>query len=206
MEKLTGRQQAILEFISSFLGRKRIPPTVREIQKHFGFESPNAVTDHLELLEGKGYLRRHRGQARGIELVSKSISLHPDIVNVPLIGQIAAGSPTLAEENIDGYLHLDKTLIRGDGHFLLKVRGDSMKEAGIYSKDFVLVKKQERAESGEIIAAYLGGEATVKYFWTKGGRIELRPANPSYSPIPVAQEKYPDFRILGKVRAVIRVL
>jgi len=127
-------------------------------------------------------------------------------VSVPLLGTIAAGAPILAEENIEGYLHLDKTLIRGDGHFLLKVKGDSMKDAGIHDKDFVLVKKEERAEAGDLVAAYLNGEATVKRFWRRQSRIELRPANPAYRPIQINREKYPDFRILGKVKAVIRVL
>lgn len=179
---------------------------MREIQKRFGFESTNAVASHLRALEGKGYLKRRPNISRGMELVSKSICFHPDIASVPLVGQIAAGNPILADENIEGYLHLDKTLIRGDGHFLLKVRGDSMKGAGIYDKDFVLVKKQERVESGDIAAVCWGGEATVKYFWTKGGSIELRPANSSYVPIRVTPEKHPDFRVLGKVRAVLRVL
>ena len=205
MKTLTARQETILEFITAFLEKRKIPPTVREIQGHFGFVSTNAVADHLVLLERKGYLKRRPGISRGIEIVSKSISFHPGIASVPVAGQIAAGSPTLAEENIEGYLYLDKTLIRGDGHFLLKVRGDSMKEAGIYHGDLVLVKKQERAERGEIVAAYLAGEATVKGFWPQRNGIELRPANPAYSSIRVTKERYPDFRILGKVRALIRM-
>ena len=206
METLTERQEEILEFIAAFLEKRRAPPTVREIQKYFGFESTNAVTDHLGQLEHKGHLKRRRGMARGIELLSKKISLHPNVASVPLVGTIAAGTPALAEENIEGYFHLDKTLIKGDGHFLLKVRGDSMKGAGIHDRDFVLVKKEEAARSGEIVAAYLGGEATVKRFWKKDGKTELRPENPNYKPIRIDSRKYPDFRILGKVKAVIRVL
>lgn len=206
METLTERQEAVLEFIASFMEKRRLPPTVREVQKRFGFESTNAVADHLAQLEKKGYLRRHAGISRGIELVSKAISFHPAVSSVPLVGEIAAGSPVLAEENIEGYLHLDKTFIQGSGHFLLRVRGDSMKGAGIFDRDFVLVKKEERAVSGDIVAAYLGGEATVKRFWSKRGRTELRPANSSYSPLRVTPEKFPDFRVLGKVSAVLRVL
>jgi len=206
METLTRRQQEVLEFVSDFIERRRIPPTVREIQKHFGFESTNAVAEHLAQLEARGSLRRRAGISRGLELTSGAPCLHPDAVSVPLLGTIAAGAPILAEENIEGYLHLDKTLIRGDGHFLLKVKGDSMKDAGIHDKDFVLVKKEERAEAGDLVAAYLNGEATVKRFWRRQSRIELRPANPAYRPIQINREKYPDFRILGKVKAVIRVL
>ena len=218
METLTPRQEAIFKFISNFLEKQRIPPTVREIQGHFGFESTNAVAEHLAQLERKGYLKRRPGISRGIELASQSRCFHPDVISVPLVGQIAAGTPTLAEENIEGFFHLDKTLIsargrpaasfggHGDGHFLLKVRGDSMKGAGIYNGDLVLVKKQERAESGEIVAAYFGGEATVKYFWLKRKSVELRPANSAYSPIRITQENHPDFRVLGKVKAVVRVL
>ena len=206
MERLTERQETILEFISTFLEKRRIPPTVREIQEHFRFESTNAVAEHLVQLEKKGYLKRRRGISRGLELASKSICFHPDVVSVPLVGQIAAGTPTLAEENIEGLLHLDKTFVRGDGHFFLRVKGDSMRGAGICDGDLVLVKKQERAEPGEIIVAYWEGEATVKYFSNRRGIIELRPAHPGYSPIRVTKEKCPDFRILGKVKAVVRVL
>lgn len=222
MDSLTPRQEAVLEFVSGFIQKRGIPPTVREIQEHFGFESTNAVTDHLETLERKGCLRRRRGISRGIEVLSKSVSCHPGVVSVPILGEIAAGRPILAEENIEGYLHLDKTLIRGDspfravpilekkfnggdGYFLLRVRGDSMKGAGIHDRDLVLVKKQERAERGDIVAAYLNGEATVKHFYPRRNVVELRPANPSYSPIRITKEKHPDFRILGKVRAVLRV-
>ena len=209
METLTSRQEAIFKFISNFLEKQRIPPTVREIQGHFGFESTNAVSEQLVQLERKGYLKRRPGISRGIELASKSICFHPDVVSVPLVGQIAAGTPTLAEENIEGFFHLDKTFVSagsGVGHFLLKVRGDSMKGAGIYNGDLVLVKKQERAESGEIVAAHFGGEATVKYFWMRRKTVELRPAHPAYSPIRITQENHPDFRVLGKVKAVVRVL
>lgn len=206
MEALTRRQESILEFITSFIEKKRIPPAIREIQKHFGFESTNGVTDHLIQLEKKGYLKRRSGISRGIELISKSISFHPGVVNVPLVGQIAAGLPTLAEENIEGYLSLDQTLVRGEGHFLLKVRGDSMKGAGIFDGDFILVRKDKHAETGEIVAAYLNGEATVKRFWSKRNTIELKAANPAYAPIRITKEKHPDFQILGKVRAVLRVL
>ena len=206
MEALTERQETILEFISTFLEKRKIPPTVREIQGHFRFKSTNAVAEHLAQLERKGYLKRHHGLSRGIELVSKSICFHPDVVSVPLVGEIAAGTPTLAEENIEGHIHLDKTFMRGDGHFLLRVKGDSMKHAGIYEGDLVLVKKQERAESGDIVAASWEGEATVKYFFPKRSSIELRPANPAFRPIRITKEKYPDFRILGKVHAVLRAL
>jgi repressor LexA len=220
METLTPRQEAILEFVTEFLEKRRIPPTVREIQEHFEFESTNAAVEHLTALERKGYLKRRRGVSRGIELTSRSISFHPAVASLPLVGEIAAGTPLLAEENIEGYIHLDKTLIGGEGHFLLRVKGDSMRGAGICDGDLVVVKKAESAERGEIVAAYLGGEATVKYYNMSAprgikvrgirrgegrGAVELRPANPVYSPILITKEKYPDFRILGKVRAVLRV-
>ena len=213
MEELTQRQEAILQFITRFTEKNKLPPTIREIQKHFGFESTNGVADHLFQLEKKGHLKRRPGISRGLELKAQPLPFHPQVVRVPWVGQIAAGAPVLAEENIEGYFHLDKTLIRGDGHFLLKVRGDSMKDAGIHDRDFVLVKKQDRAERGDIVAAYLNEEATVKYFWPRrDGRggvtppLQLRPANRAYRPISVTKEKHPDFRILGKVRAVLRLL
>ncbi len=206
MQTLTERQETVLEFITAFLEKKKIPPTVREIQEHFKFESTNAAVDHLAQLEKKGYLKRLPGVSRGIELTSKSISFHPNVVNVPLLGQIAAGTPTLAEENIEGYFHLDKTFIRGDGHFFLKVKGESMRDAGIRDGDLVLVQQQEEAQPREIIVAYLEGEAAVKYFSNRRGIIELRPAHSGFSPIKITKEKYPDFRILGKVRAVLRIL
>ena len=205
METLTERQEVVLSFITGSFEKRRIPPTIREIQKHFGFESTNAVVDHLNQLERKGYLRRRPGISRGIELAASAVSFHPAVVRVPIVGQIAAGAPLLAEENLEGYVHLDRTLIRGDGYFLLKVRGDSMRDAGIHDRDLVLVKKQEQAESGDIVAAYWEGEATVKRYVPKRGHIELHPANPRYAPIRITKEKQPDFRILGKVRALIRV-
>ena len=205
METLTERQEAILEFITSFLEQRKAPPSIREIQKYFCFGSTNAVVGHLTQLERKVYLKRRLGISRGIELVSKCVSFHPGVANVPVLGQIAAGLPTLSEENIEGYLSLDQTLVRGEGHFLLRVRGDSMKGAGILDKDLVLVKKISRAQTGDIVAAYLNGEATVKRFWARKNRVELRAENPVYSPIRIVKEKYPDFQILGKVRAVLRL-
>lgn len=204
MELLTDRQEAVLGFISSFLEQKKIPPTVREIQQHFRFRSPNAVTDHLGLLEKKGYLRRRAGLSRGIELAGSRVFSRSEVVEVPILGRIAAGAPLLAEENIEGYLKLDQTLIRGDGYFLLRVEGDSMKDAGIYHRDLVLVKKEPAAEPGEIVAAYWNHEATVKYFWPGPKGIELRPANEAYRPLWI-DEQETDFRILGKVKAVLRV-
>jgi repressor LexA len=199
---LTERQQAILDFIAATSRTRGFPPTLREIGQAFAIKSTKGVNDHLEALEKKGKIRRHRNLSRSIELVD--VPPQPDDVeSVPVLGRIAAGAPLLATENVETSLRLDRTLLRGERNFLLRVQGQSMVEAHICDGDYVLVRPQDQAEEGEIVAALLDDEATVKRLHREAGQVLLEPANVSMRPIVV--EPGVPFRILGKVVGVLRV-
>lgn len=195
---LTDRQAQVLQFITGYLADHGFPPTQREIMRRFKMKSTRGVARHLEALEKKGHLSRsHRG-ARALELRGATRG-------IPVIGKVAAGEPILATENIEGRIDLNRSLARWKDAFLLKVKGDSMIQAGILEGDYLLVKPQPGAEEGEIVIALLNGEATVKRFEKKGERILLHSANPAYRPIEVTPQSG-DFRIVGKAVAVIRSL
>lgn len=201
MRELTGRQQEIFDYILNSLREEGVIPSVREICDAFGFASTNAVNSHLDALVRKGYISRRSGQARNIEIA-------PDFLmperGVPIVGKVAAGRPIDALENLDGYLDLDAIYSRGE-HYALRVRGDSMLDAGIWDGDYAIVRHQSRVESGEIGVAVVDGEATVKRFrWRDDGGLLLLPANENYQPIPVSPEA--DLRVAGKVVGVHRVL
>jgi repressor LexA len=190
--ELTERQQKLLQFIQDHIRGKGHPPTIREIGHAFRFRSTGTVRDHVQALEAKGYLRSVRGKSRG--LFPRSLWRA-----VPILGRVPAGGPLLAEENIEGTLDLSSEF-RGEKVFALKVRGDSMEEAGIHDGDLVVVRAQEGADPDQIVVALVDGEATVKRLARRGGKLELRPANKRYQPIPVE----PTTRILGRVIGVIR--
>ena len=197
---LTARQTEILEFIRDEMDRRGMPPTIRELGHQFGIRSTKGVEDHLAALERKGFIRRERGKSRAIE-----VSDRPDMRGarlLPLVGRIAAGAPVLAVENQEGTFVFDESLVGAGETFLLRVVGDSMVNAGIFEDDLVIVRKQDDAREGEIVAARLEEEATVKRFHREGGRIVLLPENDAYDPIPVAEDR--DFQILGKVVGVYR--
>jgi repressor LexA len=195
---LTKRQQEILTLIQEVIERDGYPPSQREIAQHFGISGHLAVQRHLDGLEKKGYIRKGHG-ARALEVIGQKQG-RP----VPILGTIAAGKPILAEENRIGTLLLDSSVVRSKNVFLLKVKGESMKGIGILNGDLVLVKPQADAESGEIVAAMIDGEATVKRLVKKRGRILLQPENPEFDPITVT-EKEETFQILGKVVGVLRL-
>ena len=197
MQGLTDRQAQVLGFITDYIVGHGYPPAQREIMRRFGIRSTRGVSRHLEALEKKGCLARTRG-ARALTVNGLSSSRR-----IPIVGRVAAGQPILALENIEGTLAIDPRVVPWDGAFFLKVRGDSMIEAGIQDGDFVLVRPQSEAEKGEIVVAIVNDEATVKRFVKKGDRIELHPANPAYSPIEVT-EKSGAFQIVGKVVALFR--
>lgn len=192
---MNERTREILSFIRSFRQEKGYPPTIREIGKAFGIASTNGVRYHLDLLQKTGHLQRRSRISRGTTTPSNSI---------PILGRVAAGQPILAEQSFEG--GLDPSQIFGDpqGLFALRVRGDSMIDAGIHSGDYVIVRQQEQATSGDMVVALLEEEATVKYYRPRGQRIELVAANPKYSPIVV--EPGTEFRILGVVRGVLRTV
>ncbi|MFT4295493.1 MAG: transcriptional repressor LexA [Micropruina sp.] len=221
-EGLTPRQRRILELIHLAVSTRGYPPTIREIGEAAGLASPSSVSHQLRALEAKGYLRRdpHRPRAMEVRLpdsVAKAPADEavepesdpvditgigdalPEAVNVPVVGRIAAGGPILAEERVEDVFPLPRQLVGEGTLFLLEVRGDSMIEAAICDGDFVVVRQQPTANNGDIVAALLEDEATVKTFKRTDGQVWLLPHNPAYSPIDGNQAS-----ILGKVVAVLR--
>jgi repressor LexA len=196
---LNEKARKILAYIQRFVRENGYPPTIREIGTAFGISSTNGVRYYLGLLEKGGHLKRSGRISRGIGPTSPASA-----PGIPILGRVAAGQPILAEENHEGTIEPLEMFGDPKGLFALKVRGDSMIEAGILPGDYVIVHHQERANSGEIVVALVGEEATVKYYRPREDSVELVPANPKYEPIVVAEES--DFRILGTVRGVIRTL
>ena len=201
--ELTGRQQEIWSFLVDYVDRHGYPPTVREIGEAVGLASPSTVHAHLANLERAGLLRRDPTKPRALELTGRESESVVSMPKLPLLGQIAAGGPLLAEQNVEDELAVPETL-RGD--FLLRVKGDSMIEAGILDGDIVVVRRAQDARNGEIVVALAGDdestdEATVKTFYKESGRIRLQPENSALEPI-YAQH----VQILGKVVGVFREL
>jgi len=199
-EKLTARQREILDWITGFIDEHGLPPTVREIGSAFDMQS-SSVFDHLQALQRKGYLRRGDLGARDLTVVGHKRSA-PGYAKVRVLGRIAAGGPIDAVENDLGWIPVNKQLLRGKEGFALRVEGNSMVDAGIRSGDYVIVRKQDTAEDGDIVVALIDGEATLKRFYREGGGVRLEAANGKMSPIRVNSG---DFRIQGKVVAVHRV-
>lgn len=196
---LNERSRKILTFIQRFAREKGYPPTIREIGEAFGITSTNGVRYYLTLLEKAGHLKRSSRISRGIGPTSPL-----GAPGIPILGRVAAGRPILAEENHEGTLEPIEMFGDPAGLFALKVRGDSMIEAGIMAGDYVVVRHEDRANAGDIVVALVGEEATVKYYRPREDSVELVPANSKYEPIVVAEES--DFRILGTVRGVIRTI
>lgn len=207
MDTITARQQEILTFIQQTVEQKGYPPSLREIAGHFGMVGTRGAYKHVAALIRKGYLRKGPG-ARALEVLSQSFQAKAVQSKsagraIPILGRVAAGQPILAEENLLGHLAVDPSLVRGREAFLLKVKGESMRDAGIFDGDLVLVKRQADADSGEIVVAMVEGEATVKRLIKKRGSLILQPENPEFDPI-VLTEKDASFQILGKVVSLIR--
>lgn len=209
---LTKKQDAVLGFIVHSIHEQGFPPTLREIGAHFGIRSTKGVNDHLVALEKKGFIKRHAEVSRGIEVVglgrfagNGSASLQtPNVASLPLLGSIAAGVPLLATQNVEQHVCIDRSLARG-GEFMLCVQGDSMINAHICDGDFIVVRSQDTAEDGEIVAALIDDEATVKRFYRDGKRVRLQPENDAMRPI-YADPAENDVRILGKVVGVFRTV
>ena len=196
---LTERQRNILQFLKRYVSRRGYPPTLREIAQNFRIKWTQGIEKHLRALQKKGYIKRSSG-ARSIEIMGFSQGR-----SIPVVGTIAGGKPILAEENIEKTFALSKDLLSGKDNYFLKVQGDSMSKAGILDGDYVLVRPQSMAEKGEIVAASIGDEATVKYFFPEKNRVVLKPANSDFEPL-VLNEGSDDFKILGKVTLVLRIL
>lgn len=180
MLTLTARQQEILEFIRGFMEIEGFPPTRAEIAHALGFRSPNAAEDHLKALERKGAIEILAGTSRGIRLMGKS-----DQGGLPVVGRVAAGSPVLAEQHIERHYRLDPKLFRPRAHYLLRVKGMSMRDAGLLEGDLLAVHRVGQAENGQIVVARLENEVTVKRFRRRGNVVRLLPENPEFDPIVV---------------------
>jgi len=204
---LTERQGEILKFIILNKEKFGYPPSIPEIQEKFSFKSPNAVQDHLEALERKGYISRHAHKARGIEILvhtASSENNRNNALEIPIIGEISAGRPILAQENIEGTMVIDRSIVKNsNGIFALRVKGDSMINAGILNGDYVIASQQSDAEQGDIVVALIEDEATIKRFYKEENRIRLQPENDMMEPIIIKSNEN-KVRIIGKIKGVIR--
>ena len=227
MQKLTDRQRAVLEYISTSIEGRGYPPTLREIGNHLGIRSTNGVNDHLRALERKGYLTREDMKSRTLRLVrtpdGDPVSGHPlspnggskssapdpseDLIEIPILGRVAAGALTEAIEHPEDTVRIDRMLVgKGRDVFGLRVQGDSMIEAGIHDGDYVFVRKQLTANRGDIVIALVHEEATCKRFFPEKDHIRLEPANHTMAPILVPKHDWRQTQILGVVVGVYRRL
>jgi repressor LexA len=198
---LTKRQKEIFDYIRKYASKHGYPPTVREIGKAVGLHSSSTVHAHLANLEKIGLLRRDPTKPRAIELLVDRARKMIRGPGLPLVGQVAAGEPVLAEEHIEEYLEVPAVIGGETGDYILKVRGDSMKDVGILEDDFVVVRPAKDAINGEIVVALIDDEATVKRFFREKDRVRLEPANKAYKPIKTREAE-----LLGKVVGVFRSL
>jgi len=215
MQGLTKRQEQTLDFIRSSIEDRGYPPTLREIGEHMGIRSTNGVNDHLRALERKGYLTREDMKSRALKLVedqmtppaNNKVGGDDDLIEVRVLGRVAAGLPLYAEENVIDTVRVDRMLVRGGRDvFGLRVTGDSMIDAGILSGDYIFVKKQSTADRGDIVVALIGDEATVKYFYPERDYVRFQPANGQMAPILVRASDFKSTMLLGKVVGVYRRL
>jgi repressor LexA len=208
---LTKRQQEIFEFIKKYSAKHGYPPTVRDIGKAVGLASSSTVHAHLANLEKVGLLRRDPSKPRAIEMLDKAAGAAGGVVDavksvvspsgLPLVGQVAAGQPILAEENIEDYVPVPELAGGEEGEYVLRIRGDSMKNAGILEGDYVVVRRQETATDGEIVVALVGEDATVKRFFCEEDHVRLQPENELMEPI-----RSREVRVLGRVVGVLRTV
>lgn len=207
-EPLSPRQKDVLDLIERSIAERGYPPTRPEISAALGATSPNAAEQHLRALERKGYIAilpvargiRVLKPARALPVPRRAAANDERVLHLPLIGRVAAGQPILAEQSIEDELALDPQLFSPTPDFLLRVRGDSMRDAGIHDGDFVAVARSHEAANGQIVVARIDDEATVKTFERKAGRIRLLPANPDYAPIDVDGDLVIEGRVVGVIR------
>ena len=200
--KISAKQQEILEYIKDEILHKGYPPAVREICQAVNLKSTSSVHSHLETLEKNGYIRRDPTKPRAIEIMDDTFNLNRrEMVNVPILGNVAAGEPLFAEENIEDYFPIPAEMVPNSEVFMLHVRGESMINVGILDGDNVLVQQQSTAKDGEMVVALVEDSATVKTFYKEDGYIRLQPEHDTMEPIIV-----PDCQILGKVFGIFRFL
>ena len=199
-EKISAKQTEVLEFLKNEILNKGYPPSVREICEAVNLKSTSSVFAHLETLEKKGYIRRDPTKPRAIEIIDDNFNmLRRDMVSVPVVGRVAAGQPILAAQNIESYFPVPAEYLPRKEAFMLKVKGDSMIDAGIFDGDTILVERTDIIHNGQIVVALIEDSATVKTFYKEDGHIRLQPENPNLDPIIVD-----DCMILGKVFGVFR--
>lgn len=200
--KISAKQKEILEYIKDQIINRGFPPSVRDICEAVHLKSTSSVHSHLEALEKNGYIRRDPAKPRTIEIVDDSFNLtRRELVNVPIIGIITAGQPILAVENVEGYFPIPSEYMPNEQTFMLKVKGESMINAGIFDGDKILVRQQNTAKNGDPVVALIDDSVTVKTFYKESDHIRLQPENDSMDPIIV-----PDAKILGKVIGLFRML
>lgn len=214
MQKLTDRQRAVLQFIADSIGDRGYPPTLREIGNHLGIKSTNGVNDHLRALERKGYLTREDMKSRTLRLLrepdgsplgSGSSSNDENMIEIPILGRVAAGALAEAIEHPEDTVRIDRMLVgRGRDVFGLRIAGESMIEAGIHDGDYVFVRQQLTASRGEIVIALVGDEATCKYYFAEKDHVRLQPANSTMAPILIPKNDWRGTQILGVVVGVYR--
>lgn len=198
MKGLTQRQREVFDFIREFIHKNRYPPTIREIAVNFKF-SVKGSYDHVKALERKGYLRCHGNRSRAIEVIRDAEADKEEMASVPLLGSVAAGKPLFAEENLQGFVQVPAKALGASAHFALKVKGDSMKDAGIFDGDTVVVAHQSSADNGDIVVAMVDDAVTLKRFFMEKNRVRLKAENPKYPPIYTQ-----NVRILGKLTFLMR--
>ena len=199
--RISKKQQEILDYMKNEILNRGFPPSVREICEAVNLKSTSSVHSHLEALEKNGYIRRDATKPRAIEIIDDSFNLvRREVVNVPLVGTVAAGQPILAVENIDAYFPIPAEYMPNEQSFMLTVKGDSMINAGIFDGDQVLVKQQATAENGDMVVALIDDSATVKTFYKENGYYRLQPENDNMEPIIITG----NLQILGKVFGVFR--
>lgn len=218
-EKLTARQQAVLRIIQESIRDNGYPPTIREIGAELGIKSTNGVNDHLKALERKGYLSREEAKSRALVPIDpvalsgrkrtlsnvQPVAVNDDLIEVPVVGRVAAGVPILAVENIEDTVKIDRFFLAGHREvFALRVVGNSMIGDSIHDGDFIFVRKQTHASRGDIVVAYIDGEATVKRYYPEGRRIRFQPSNPTMEPIYVSASEFVETQILGVVVSLYR--
>lgn len=213
MEELTERQKEILQFIVRESEERGFPPTIREIGEEMDIASTNGVNDHLKALERKGYLTRGEQQSRSLVPTKRARMVlgigtrrDPTMIEVPVLGKVAAGAPLLATEHVEDSVRIDSFLLGGNGKevFALRVKGQSMIEDGIHDGDYLFVRKAPSAHPGEIVVALIEDEATVKRYFPEGDRIRFQPANKDMQPIYVSKSQFKQTMILGSVVGVFR--
>lgn len=205
MKPLTAKQKNVLDYLIKEIAEKKYPPSIRDICAALGLSSTSSAHLYLKVLEEKGYIRRDPTKTRAIELLSPGAGEdvyfnEKNTFNVPIVGEVTAGKPVLAEENIEGYFPLPLEFFpNSEGNFMLRIKGDSMINAGMFDGDYILVRQQRDAQNGDIVVALLDDEATVKRFFRDNGKVRLQPENDNYEPVYLDE-----VIILGKVNGLFR--